>query len=53
MNKKNLLAFSIGISIGRVITSFISSSVQFTNFWQSIAILSLAINSIKYEKELK
>ncbi len=53
MNKKSLLGFVIGISIGCVITSFISSTIEITNFWQSIAILALAINSIKYEIGLK
>lgn len=51
LNKKNLLGFVIGISVACVILSVISSSVQLTNFWQSIAILVLAINSIRYEKD--
>ena len=51
LNKKSLLGYVIGIGIGSIFTSFISSSVQLTIFWQSIAILLLASNSIRYEKE--
>lgn len=52
LNKKSLLGYVIGIGIGSIFTSFISSSVELTNFWQSIAILLLAINSIRYEREI-
>ena len=51
LNKKSLLGYVIGIGISSIFTSFISSSVQLTIFWQSIAILLLASNSIRYEKE--
>lgn len=53
MLKKSLIGYVIGISIGCVIASFVSSNTQLTNFYQSIAILLLAINSIRYEKEIK